>query len=178
MNMESEEAIREVFPDEDKAKILRIQKLHGSFGRSNFVVHFGNHEDTKAAFERQPPEHKKPTPQGQPRKPNIKYFEERPSRQPSQGAGAWQASNRGGSNAPQRGGYQSGASDSEGGRGRGGFGGRGGRGRGGERGRGTRGGRGNFNNKPSTGGDGSSPGPTTSTPAASSSAPAPSVGES
>ncbi len=182
MNMDSEEAIRDVFPDEDKAKIQRIQKLHTNFGRSNFVVHFNNHEDTKAAFERQPPEHKKPTPQGQPRKPNIKFYEERHPRQPSQGAGAWQGSNRGGANAPQRGGYQSGASDSEGNRGRGGFGGRGGRGRGGERGerggRGGRGGRGSFNNKPSAGGDESSPGPTASTPAASTAAPVQSGGES
>jgi len=179
MNMESEEAIREIFPEEDRAKIHRIQKLHANFGRSNFVVHFSNHEDTKAAYERQPPEHKKPTPQGQPRKPSVKYYEERPPRQPSQGAGAWQASNRGGANVPQRGGYQSGASDSEGGRGRGGFGGRGGRGRGGERGRGGRGGRGNFNNnKASTGGDGSPPGPAPATPAVSTSAPAPSGGES
>ena len=178
MNMESEEAIRDVFPEEDKAKIQRIQKLHANFGRSNFVVHFNNHEDTKAAYERQPAEHKKPTPPGQPRKPNIKYYEERTPRQPSQGAGAWQSSNRGGANATQRGGYQSGASDSEGGRGRGGFGGRGGRGRGGERGRGGRGGRGSFNNKPSTGGDGGSPGPTSSTPAPSTAAPATSGGES
>lgn len=182
MNMDNEEAIRNVFPEEDKAKILRIQRAHGNFNRSNFVVQFSSHEDAKAALERQPPEHKKPTPQGQPRKPNMKFFEDRAPRQPSQGAGPWQSSNRGGASAPQRGGYQSGASDSEGGRGRGGFGGRGGRGRGSERGerggRGGRGGRGSFNNKPSTAGEGSSPGPSTSTPAASTTAPAASGGES
>ena len=143
-NVENEQAARDLFPEEDKAKIVKIDR----WGRLNHVVTFATVEDAKAALDRQPAEHKKPSPSGQPRKPNIKFFEERGARGPhreGQGnAGSWQPSNRGGSNAPQRAGYQSGgASDSEGGR-RGGFGGRG-RGRGSDRGgRGGRG-RGGFN---------------------------------
>jgi hypothetical protein len=99
MNMDSEKPFGMSF-------LMRIRQRFSAY--RNFiptlvaatVVHFNNHEDTKAAFERQPPEHKKPTPQGQPRKPNIKFYEERHPRQPSQGAGAWQGSNRGGANAP------------------------------------------------------------------------------
>ncbi|KAL8935085.1 MAG: hypothetical protein Q9216_005592 [Gyalolechia sp. 2 TL-2023] len=150
-NMDTEESVRQIFPDEDRAKITKVEK----YGKAH-VVHFQDHESAKAALDRQPMDHKKssaPGADGQ-RKPNIKWFEERTPRNnqrdyQGQGAGAWQASNRGGANSGQRGGYQSGASDSEGGRGRGGFAGRG-RGRGGDRGT-TRGGgrgggvRGSFN---------------------------------
>ena len=148
-NMETEEAVRQIFPEEDRSKITKVEK----YGKAH-VVHFQDHESAKAAMDRQPVDHKKasaPGADGQ-RKPNIKWYEERGPRNyqggnQGQGAGAWQASNRGGANSGQRGGYQSGASDSEGGRGRGGFAGRG-RGRGGERGArgGARGsGRGSFN---------------------------------
>ena len=187
-NLEDEQAVRNIFLDEDKLKIQRIEK----YGKSNHVVHFSNHEDAKAALEHQPPEHKKgsgPPGPGQQRKPNVKWFDERGPRnnyqrdnQGGQGAGPWQGSNRGGANAAQqRGGYQSGASDSEGGRGRGGFGGRG-RGRGSERGdRGGRGrGRGGFNNKNAGGADGTSA-TTPSEPSANtkpSSAAAPSANQS
>ncbi|KAN0087274.1 Protein of unknown function (DUF2433) domain containing protein [Elaphomyces granulatus] len=138
-NVDNEQATRDLFPEEDKAKIVKIDR----WGKFNHVVTFATVEEAKAALDRQPAEHKRPSPPGQPRKPNIKFFEERGARGPhreGQGnAGSWQPSNRGGSNAPQRAGYQSGgASDSEGGR-RGGFGGRG-RGRGSDR--GGRGGRG------------------------------------
>lgn len=137
-NVENEQAARDLFPEEDQGKIVKVEKW-GKFGH---VVTFNTPEEAKAALDRQPIDHKKPTPQGQPRKPNIKFFEDRGSRREGN-AGTWQASSRGGASAPTRGGYQSGASDSETGRGRGGFGrGRGGRGsdRGG-RGRG----RGGFN---------------------------------
>ncbi|GAM42460.1 hypothetical protein TCE0_044f16465 [Talaromyces pinophilus] len=137
-NVENEQAARDLFPEEDQGKIVKVEKW-GKFGH---VVTFGTPEEAKAALDRQPIDHKKPTPQGQPRKPNVKFFEDRGSRREGN-AGTWQASSRGGATAPTRGGYQSGASDSETGRGRGGFGrGRGGRGsdRGG-RGRG----RGGFN---------------------------------
>lgn len=162
-NLEDEAAVREIFSDDDKWKITKIEK----YGKTNHVVHFDSHEDAKAALERQPIDHKKssgPSAPGQPRKPNVKWFDDRGPRnnyqrdnQSGQGAGAWQASNRGGATPSQRGGYQSGASDSEGNRGRGGFGSRG-RGRGSERGdRGGRGrGRGGFNNKTTGGGEGSS----------------------
>ena len=155
-NVESEQAVRDLFPREDQPNITRIDK-HGKF---NHVVHFANHETAKAALERQPHEHRlgqrgPPGPGSQPRKPHVKYYDERgPPRSggypPRDGgaassggqAGSWQPSNRGGANAGPRQGYQSGASDSEGAR-RGGF--RGGRGgRGGDR--GGRGGRGGGNN--------------------------------
>lgn len=171
-NIENEEAVREIFPDEDKPNIVRIEK----YGKTNHVVHFNNHEQAKAALERQPPEHKRgggPPITGQPRKPNVKWYDERGPRTPypqrdnqapSQ-AGQWQPSARGGSsNTSTRGGYQSGASDSEGGRGRGGFSGRG-RGRGNDRGgRGGRGGKGAYNK--GSGGEETST-PTTPAPAAS-----------
>ena len=181
-NLESEAAVREIFPDEDKTNILKIEK----HGKSNHVVHFSTHEQARAALDRQPTDHKRgsgPPVAGQQRKPNVKWYDDRGGprtgfqqrdSQAGQGAGAWQASNRGGAGAGQRGGYQSGASDSEGGRGRGGFGGRG-RGRGNERGArgGARGGgRGSFNNKTASGGEegsntaGGASGPTSSTPAA------------
>lgn len=162
-NLESEENVRELF-EEDQWNIAKVEK----YGKTNHVVHFRSHEDAKAALEHQPAEHKKasgPPGPGQPRKPNVKWFDDRGGRnnfqrdnQGGQGAGAWQASNRGGAGSNQRGGYQSGASDSEGGRGRGGFGGRG-RGRGAERGaRGGRGGgRGGFNSKATGGEDSGSP---------------------
>lgn len=102
------------------------------------------------------------------KKPKVAFFHEKPGTpfrehqhresQSQGGAGTWQGSGRGtaagATNQATRGGYQSGASDSEGGRGRGGF--RGGRGRGdrGDRGgRGGRGGaRGNFQSKTGTDG--------------------------
>ena len=176
-NMESEQAVRDIFPDEDKSKILKIE----NYGKTNHVVHFGNHEDALAALNRQPSEFKlKNAPQaqpGQPRKPNIKWFDDRGPKpkfresQGGQGAGTWQGSNRSASGSGPRPGYQSdrNASDSEGGRGRGGFSGRG-RGRGNERGnRGGRGGgRGGGNSK--SGGD-ENAAPTA--PAAQDSKPAP-----
>ena len=164
-NLDSEDAVREIFGDDDKANILRIEK----HGKTNHVVHFKDHETARAALDRQPPDHKvrgtgPPTP-GQPRKPNVKWFDDRGTRnsynrdgQTGGQAGTWQASNRGGAGAGPRQGYQSGQSDSEGGRGRGGFRGRGGRG--GERGvgRGGRGGgRGGFNKTASGGEEASTP---------------------
>ncbi|KAI9373568.1 hypothetical protein BJX61DRAFT_376171 [Aspergillus egyptiacus] len=138
-NVDNEEGARNLFGEEDKAKLVKVEK----WGKYNHVVTFANVEDAKAALDRLPIENKKPSGPGQPRKPNVKFFEDRGSHRGN--AGTWQGSNRGGSNASQRGGYQSGgASDSETGRGRG-FGGRGGRGRGSDRGgRGGRG-RGGFN---------------------------------
>ena len=174
-NLESEEAVRDVFPDEDKWKITRIEK----YGKSNHVVHFGTHEEAKAALDRQPMEHRRSQgnpPPGQPRKPNVKWFDPRGPRnnasfnrdnqgaQGTGGAGAWQGSNRGGANnTGARPGYASGASDSEGGRGRGGFGGRGDRG---GRDRGGRGGRGRGRGAPGKSG-GEDGAPSTSNAASS-----------
>ena len=161
-NLENEQAVREIFSEEENLNIVRVEK----HGKTNHVVHFKNHEAAKAALDRQPADHKhrggQPLAPGQPRKPNVKWYDERggrntfPPRDNQSGgqAGTWQASNRGGATAGQRGGYQSGASDSEGGRGRGGYRGQRG-GRGGERGaRGGRGGgRGSYNNKSASGGE-------------------------
>lgn len=167
-NVDTEEAIRQLFPDEDRAKIAKVEK----WGKFNHVVTFATPDDAKTALERQPLEHKKPSPPGPNRKPNVKVFEDRPHRsanRDAQGnAGTWQASTRTGTTASQRSGYQSGSatSDGEGGRGRGGFGSRG-RGRGSDRGGrgGGRGGRGGFN-KGTPAGESSSPAPTSAaTPA-------------
>lgn len=155
-NVDNEQAVRDLFPEDDQAKMLKVEK----WGKYNHVVTFSTIEEAKAALDRQPPEHKKPSPPGQPRKPNIKFFEDRSSRN----AGTWQGSNRG--NPSQRGYQSGGASDSEGGRGRGGYGGRG-RGRG-DRGRGGRG-RGGFNKGPGPSSD--SPAPSTSTPSGDKPAP-------
>ncbi|KAI4209818.1 MAG: hypothetical protein LQ351_007287 [Letrouitia transgressa] len=160
-NCENEEAVRQLFSEEEKAKITKVEK----FGKAH-VAHFDSHETAKAALDRQPIDHKRtsaPGPDGQ-RKPMIKWYEERGprtnfQRDNQQGAGAWQGSGRSGANSGQRPGYQSGASDSEGGRGRGGFGGRG-RGRGDRGTRGGRGGgRGSFSNK-AAGSDDKAPTPT------------------
>ncbi|KAJ5172030.1 hypothetical protein N7492_004623 [Penicillium capsulatum] len=155
-NVESEQALRDIIPEEYQAKIVKIEK-HGKY--NNYVVTFPTVEDAKAALDHLPVEFKKPSPPGQPRKPNFKFYEER-NRGPGN-AGTWQASNRGGTTSGQRG-YQS-ASDSEGGR-RGGFGGRG-RGRGG---RGDRGGRGRGGFK---GGAGSTDSPAASNPSGDKPAP-------
>ncbi|KAJ5805320.1 hypothetical protein N7474_011207 [Penicillium riverlandense] len=159
-NVEGEQAVRDLLPEEDKAKVVKVEKW-GKF--NNYVVTFSTVEEAKAALDRQPAEYKKPSPAGQPRKPNFKFFEERGRGQGN--AGTWGSSTRGGATGGQRG-YQS-ASDSEGAR-RGGFGGRG-RGRG-DRGRGGRG-RGGLNK----GGSGSADSPAPSTP--SGDKPAPSGGE-
>lgn len=151
-NVDNEQAVRELFSEEDKAKITKIDK----WGKFNHVVMFATIEEAKTALDRQPPEHKKPTPPGQPRKPNMKPFEDRGHRG---SAGQWQGSTRGANSSSQRGYNSGGASDSEGGRGRGGFGGRGGRGRGSDRGGRSGRGRGGFK-----GGAPSSDSPAPSTP--------------
>jgi len=174
-NLESEDQVREVFPEEDRQNITKIER----HGKTNHVVHFTSHDTARLALDRQPLDHKQGRGQtnfgpGQPRKPNIKWYDDRGGpRQFSRdgphsgqggqvgqqgGAGTWGTGVRGGAQgAGQRGGYQSGASDSEGGRGRGGFAGRGGRGgRGGER--GGRGGRGRGG--PSKGAEDGIPAPT------------------
>jgi hypothetical protein len=83
-NVENEQAARDLFPEEDQGKIVKVEKW-GKFGH---VVTFGTPEEAKAALDRQPIDHKKPTPQGQPRKPNVKFFEDRGSRREGN-AGTW-----------------------------------------------------------------------------------------
>ncbi|KAL5347709.1 hypothetical protein ACLOAV_007118 [Pseudogymnoascus australis] len=168
MNVQSDDAVRDLFVEEDKAKIVKIDK----WGQSNKVVQFKTTEERDDAMARLADDVKTRSMEDR-SKPLVKIFLAKDSRAtyPSSrgGAGNW-GSSRGGSNpnAPQAG-YRSagGASDSESGRGgRGGRGGaRGGRGST-ERGGRARGGRGSFK------GDGNTS-PTTSAPAAPATSTAP-----
>ncbi|PBP19559.1 ser/Thr protein phosphatase [Diplocarpon rosae] len=156
MNVTSDELVRDLFNNEDKEKILKIEK----WGQSNKVAHFKTTEERDAILARLPDEIKTRAAEDRSR-PLVKVFQQRENSKPypssRSGAGNW-GSSRGGNNPSNpQGGYRSGgASDSEGGRG-----GRGGRGasrgaRGENRGRGGRG-RG-FGGK-------DSPAPTSATPA-------------
>lgn len=152
--VKDEEACRALFPDEDREKIVRVERMKSGA----HIVHFNSAEEAKAVLDRQPADNKR---RGEHGHPSMKIFHDRPhtyGQGGEGGAGRWQGSNRGGNNTSGQGGYKSGgASDSEGGRGgRGGY--RGGPRSRGERGRGGRGptgGRGSFNNK---GGQGSESG--------------------
>ncbi|KAH8816208.1 hypothetical protein F5884DRAFT_213870 [Xylogone sp. PMI_703] len=159
MNVTSDEAVRDLFSEEDKGKIVKIEK----WGASNKVAHFKTVEERDAVLARLPEDTKSRSSEDRSR-PLVKIFQpkERGSYTSNRGgAGSWTSSRGGNTSNTAQGGYRSGgASDSEGGRG--GRGGRGGPrgGRGGERGRGGRGGRGGFKT------DGtSSPAPTSATPA-------------
>ncbi|KUJ12247.1 uncharacterized protein LY89DRAFT_699615 [Mollisia scopiformis] len=155
MNVTSDDAVRDLFKDEDKEKILKIEK----WGQSNKVAHFKSIEERDAVLASLPEDVKSRTGEDRSR-PLVKIFQPRENKSfggNRGGAGNWGSSRGGNSSGTPQGGYRSGgASDSEGGRG-----GRGGRGaprgtRGGERGRGR--GRG-FK------GESSSPAPSNATPA-------------
>ncbi|RGP61113.1 hypothetical protein FLONG3_10621, partial [Fusarium longipes] len=152
MNVSTEEQCRDLFSEEDRNKILKVDK----WGNSNKVVQFKTIEERDAALDRLPDDVKTRTQEDR-SKPLVKVFQHRENKTfPNRGgAGNWGSSGRGG--ATNTSGYRSagGASDSESNR----RGGRGGRGRGGERGRGGRG-RGGLK------GDTSSPAAAPSTPAA------------
>ncbi|KAK4190910.1 hypothetical protein QBC35DRAFT_402611 [Podospora australis] len=147
MNAQSDDQVRDLFTEQDKSKITKIDK----WGQ-NKVAHFKTVEDRDAAMDRLPEDVKVRAPGQEDRsKPLVKIFQvQSGNRQFSRGgAGTW-ASSRGGPRdvSGSQSGYRSaggggGASDSEGvGRRGGRGGGRGGRG--GERGeRGGRGPRGN-----------------------------------
>ncbi|RKF74230.1 Uncharacterized protein C16H5.12c [Golovinomyces cichoracearum] len=129
MNVTSDDAVRDLFNDEDKEKILRIEK----WGQSNKVAHFKTIEERDSILASLPDDIKSRTGEDRSR-PLVKVFQVRENGSKSynnnrSSAGNW-GSNRGGN--PPGAGYRSGggASDSEGARG-----GRGGRG-------GQRGGRG------------------------------------
>lgn len=159
MNVTSDEAVKELFNDEDRAKITKIEK----WGQSNKVAHFKTAEERDIILANLPDEVKSRTGEDRSR-PLVKIFQQRENKSYGAnrgGAGNWGSSRGGNSSSTPQGGYRSGgASDSEGGRG--GRGGRGGPrgGRGGERGRGGRGGRGGFNKTEG------SPAPAPATPAA------------
>ncbi|KAH7312183.1 hypothetical protein B0I35DRAFT_436322 [Stachybotrys elegans] len=133
MNVNSDEQCRELFDDQDKSKITKIDK----WGNSNKVVQFKTVEDRDAAMARLPEDVKTRTQEDR-TKPLVKIFQHREGKGFSNrgGAGTWGSSGRGGATSSS--GYRSagGTSDSESNR-RGGRGGRGGRGS--ERGRGGRG---------------------------------------
>jgi len=123
MNVSTEEQCRELFSEEDKNKILKVDK----WGNSNKVVQFKTIEDRDAALDRLPDDVKTRTQEDR-SKPLVKVFQHRENKTYASrgGAGNWGASGRGG--ATNTSGYRS----AGGGRGRGGDrGGRGGRGRGG-----------------------------------------------
>jgi Protein of unknown function (DUF2433) len=168
-NADSEDQVRDIIAEEDKANVVRYEKGV----RNSVIVHFTSPETAQAGMNRLAMEYKKsgpPPAPGQSRKPYVKWYEDRPRQfgprdgQSAGQAGQWQGSARGGAGGGPRGGYQSGQSDSEGGRGgRGGFrgsrgGGRGGNERGGRGGRGSGGGRGGAANK-SGGEEGGTPKP-------------------
>jgi hypothetical protein len=161
MNVNSDEQTRDLFDEEDKVKIFKIEK----WGNSNKVVQFRTAEDRDGALARLP-EDVKTRAQEDRSRPLVKIFQHRENKPFSSrgSAGNWGSSTRGGSSTNTGSGYRSagGASDSESNR-------RGGRGgargsRGGERGRGSgRGGRGGLKGE----GGASSPAPQPSTPAES-----------
>lgn len=133
MNVTSDDAVRELFNEQDKEKIVRIEK----WGQSNKVAHFKTIEERDSILAGLPDDVKSRAGEDRSR-PLVKVFHAREGGGKSynnnrSGAGNW-GSSRGGN--PSGTGYRSGgASDSEGGRG-----GRGGRGHGGQRnGRGERG---------------------------------------
>lgn len=143
MNVTTDEQARDLFTDEDKAKVLKIEK----WGNQNKVAQFKTVEERDGAMSRLPDEFKTRTREDRSR-PLVTIFQPRESKGAFNrgggggGAGNWGSSGRGGASNTGSG-YRSaggggGASDSEGGRrgGRGGRGGRGDRGRG--RGRGLK----------------------------------------
>ncbi|KAL3422076.1 calcineurin-like phosphoesterase [Phlyctema vagabunda] len=160
MNVTSDEAVRDLFTEEDKSKITKIEK----WGQSNKVAHFKTIEERDAILARLPEDIKSRSNEDRSR-PLVKIFQARENKTfPTTrgGAGNWGSSTRGGSTTNTRGYQSGGASDSEGGRGGRGRGSRGGRGgERGERGRG-RGGRGSYNKAE---GGTSSPAPASATPA-------------
>ena len=145
MNVQSDEQTRDIFPEEHRSKIIKIEKWGNN--SNNKVAHFQNAEDRDAALHSLADEYK--IRQSEDRsKPLVKVFQ---PREPSKtfgrgGAGNW-GSSRGRDNnasgyrsAGDRGTVSGGESGPESGRQRGRGGARGGRG---ERGpRGGRGGRG------------------------------------
>ncbi|OAR00644.1 hypothetical protein LLEC1_02425 [Akanthomyces lecanii] len=108
MNVNTEEQCRELFSNEDKAKITKIEK----WGSSNKVVQFKNIVDRDTAMNNLPDSVKTRTSEDR-TKPWVKIFQPRETKSAARGgAGNWGGSGRGGASAS---GYRSagGASDSE-----------------------------------------------------------------
>lgn len=129
VNTETEEDVRNLFSEEDKAKIQRVEKRG-----PGWIAHFASPEEATTVLAAAPRELKG---RPMPGKPNMKAALDRPPTR-YDGAGGWGSSTRG--NAQQGNFRGTGGGENDGGRGgRGAF---RGRGRGSERGRGARGGRG------------------------------------
>ncbi|KAK8111409.1 calcineurin-like phosphoesterase [Apiospora kogelbergensis] len=165
MNVQSDEQARDIFTDEHKGKITKIDKWGAS--SQNKVAHFPTMEDRDRAYGSLPDDYKVRQTEDR-SKPLVKIFQPRESKTfPNRGgAGTWGSSTRGGTNT-NRSGYQSAtdrgtASGGESGPESG----RGGRGRGGSRGgRGDRGGRGGRGGRGAKDGGSASPAPVSATPA-------------
>ncbi|KAF2149430.1 hypothetical protein K461DRAFT_315447 [Myriangium duriaei CBS 260.36] len=148
-NLSDDEMKQQIFSDEDRSKITKIEKTAKGF----WIVYFETPEIMNDVLSRSPPK------EGRYHTLKLSVYRQRGGRGGGGYAGQWGSSRGGAAGTPvQQSGYRSsGASDSEsgrGGRGRGGF--RGGRG---DRGRG-RGGRGGAPGKVEGGTPGSTPGPT------------------
>ena len=164
MNAQNDDQIRDLFAEEDRPKISKIDKLG-----PNKAVFFKTTEDRDGALDRLPEDVKNRAAGQEDRsKPLFRIFQPHPNRQFSNrsGAGNWGSSRGGGRDAgnPQSGYRSAGggsgtASDGEGGGRRGGRGGQRG-GRGGDRGRGRGGPRSSLKGE---GGSGS-PAPSSATP--------------
>ncbi|KAH9907412.1 hypothetical protein F4778DRAFT_537263 [Xylariomycetidae sp. FL2044] len=143
MNVQSDEQTREIFPEEHRGKISKVEKWGNN--SNNKVAHFQSLEDRDSALASLPDDYR--VRQSEDRsKPLVKIFQPRDNKTYSRGGGAgnWGSSRgrdstSGYRSAGDRGALSGGESGPETGRQRGGRG--GGRGRG-DRGRGGRGGRG------------------------------------
>lgn len=152
MNVTSDDQVRDLFADEDKSNILKVEK----WGNQNKVAQFKTTEQRDAALARLPDEFKTRTREDRSR-PLVTIFQPRESKSYGRGGGAgnWGSSGRGGASNSGSG-YRSaggGASDSEGAR------------RGGRGGRGSRGDRGRGRGRGLKDGGAPSPAPSSSTPA-------------
>ena len=74
-NVATQDAVLDLFPQNEE-KIIGIE----NHGKTRWSVHFSTHEEAKAALDRQPEERKKKGAvskvSGQPRKPNVRWFDQ------------------------------------------------------------------------------------------------------
>ena len=77
-NIQDGRAVREAFCEEDKQRIVRIERFQRS--KHMHVVYFGSHKEAKSALSRHPCENKAvraPQSAAQSRKPYMKFYEDR-----------------------------------------------------------------------------------------------------
>ncbi|KAF4122098.1 ser Thr protein phosphatase family protein, partial [Geosmithia morbida] len=97
MNVSTEEQCRDLFVDEDKAKIVKVEK----WGAVNKVVHFKTIDDRDGALARLPEDVKTRTQEDR-SKPLVNIFKPRDTGKPFAsrgGAGTWGSSSRGGNSS-------------------------------------------------------------------------------